>query len=375
MNFYQVLEALEYYTLMYHGTGVSNLPGIMQKGLQLNVPRTTTGVKTPAIYLTPNIELAARYAMGGLSTAPLNRIPVVLEIKLFGKKRHNKMVSDPLDRADNAWQDHFEYSKDERLEDLERDIVNFVNNIAKRYKFGNVNLTMMPKSFPDEIEGLHRFPLYNYIHSIIAKLSGKLYPSIRGDISKYILQYFPPDETYADGEVAINNSGTLYLTPEFWQNQHQNVYSRIIPPKAIKAVWVRKSDFPNVSGEEKDFGHEILPSEVVDEFEYTKKKLEDVGEKAKKIVYGYEEEDKDYYVDELEELKQGIDDDVIINLIDKLIANIDKDIDFDSILDKLDSRGLEMSSYAHDDYHVGKSIVKDVTTWVRVENIPSIFIR
>jgi len=377
MRFFELLEALEpYYATSYHGTGISEVKNIIGKrqGLQPNIPRTTSGTAANAVYLTPNIKLAARYSLGGLSNAPKNRIPAIIEIKLFGSRRYNNMQSDPLDRDDTAWQNHVDSSDSgsddrEHIRELENEIEEFIKDIAKRYKF------QIPEYFRidigEEVGGLQGFPLYQYIHSYLAKLNPQ-YDRIRNDVSRFLTRSFSSSHTYADGMVAVTQNGVLQLTPDYWGNQHQNLYTKPIPASAIKAVWVRKKDFPQASGKEEQFGAELLPSEVVDKFETIKDHLEGLGEAAEDLVRRFmdDQDDKDYYVGELEELKKDLDDDELIEMLDKVIAGLDdpEEFDFESVIEELQQRGQEMAGYLHDEFAPGSTVdIEKDTVWVRVD--------
>lgn len=364
MNFFILSEAVgDYYTVLYHGTGVDNIKSIMSQGLKINSPLTTSGRGTTAVYLTPNIKLAARYSVGGLSDAPLNRIPAILEIKLFGNRRHGSMESDPLDRSDTAWQRHYEMdnSDKEAIRELENDVEKFIVDMSKRYQF-----PLKPYyhvSLGHEFEGLRGFQLYKYIISTIARLVDPVrFRQIKNEIVRLLNTDLAPGTNY-EGKLVITDSGTLQLTPDYWETMHQNMYKRNIPPAAIKAVWVRKSDFPNLEGEEKKFGTELLPQEVVDKYEDEKNTLENIGRNVRKLIDNFldDRDDKDYYIDKLNDLKS----DDFESYIDDIIAGMDEeDFDFDPLIDEIEQRGYELAGDLNDD--VGRAVETNKTTWIRV---------
>lgn len=350
--FQNYLEARDFFTTQYHGTSFDNAKNIvlLKQGLIPKKPLTTSGLGNPAVYLTPNIQLAIRYAIGGLSHAKSGQTPVVLEVVLYDSKRHKNMRSDPLDRSDNAWQNHYEsdFIREEPRE-IEDAIKEFIELMGKKYKFTVPYFIDMKQH---ELEDFNNLEIYNFIKNYIQKLTPQ-WNMIKNDVSRFLMIHLPPETSFANGKIVINQNGVLKLTPEYYHAQHQNYYTKQLPYKTIKSVWIRKSDFPNVKGKETMMGAEVLPSEVVDEFEEKKRKLEDLENELRKNL-----DDKE----ELENIKNDIEDEDLQAMIDELIDSEDPE----SLLDEIGDKAKDLSTYLYDDYHYDTKIIKDKTIWVNI---------
>lgn len=370
MSFMKFIETRDYSTVQYHGTSFENAKNIVvqKQGLIPDRPLTTSGPGINAVYLTPNIKLAARYSIGGLSKGKLGRIPAVLEIKLYDSRRHNKMQPDALDRSDTAWSDHEErddFGND--VQEIENEILRFIQLIAKRYGFqspSHLNLRQY------QLEELQNFDIHDYVRGYLEKIFTTRWKMVKNDINRYLnTGTLSPGTDFADGKIEITNSGIMKLTPDYWHKQHQNLYQNKVHYKAVKSVWIRKSDFPDAVGEEENFGVELLPSEVVDEFEGKKKALENLEDHLDKAI---DEEDINWSLDQLTEIKDDLEsdsdlsDDKISQMIEELIEKVENG-DFDyKLISKIGDRAREMSSYLYDDYNSSKTIENNKTIWIKM---------
>jgi hypothetical protein len=82
--------------ITYHGTDLSKLPSIIKNGLQQSSDKK--------LYLTNNLETAARYSLG--HNAEDHQSPCVLEIYISKQKRINKLKRDDLDREESIREDY-----------------------------------------------------------------------------------------------------------------------------------------------------------------------------------------------------------------------------------------------------------------------------
>jgi len=74
----------------------------------------------------------------------------------------------------------------------------------------------------------------------------------------------PPGENFGDFE--ISDSGTLKLTQQAYDNMHQMVYPKSLPPVTIKAIWVPEKVlnpvFRTLAVEQQEFGSKLLAGEI-----------------------------------------------------------------------------------------------------------------
>jgi hypothetical protein len=128
-----IFQETVFKTTLYHGTRINNLPNILNKGLLMATPLWTTGTAinsgVKAVYLTPDIELAARYAVGQNK----DQIPAVLELDISQAKRLAKLAYDPMDREEDAWeQEDGGYGHDD-VYSLKHDIEEFIKPFIPHY--------------------------------------------------------------------------------------------------------------------------------------------------------------------------------------------------------------------------------------------------
>lgn len=370
-SFHEVLNFLEaqaFVMTLYHGTGVENVKNIVlnKQGLKMDRPRTTSGLGTEAVYLTPNIELAARYSTGGLSKAPLDRDPAILEIKIHKARRYNKMQVDPLDSSASAWQNHYDddgYSDDDDQEFFRamKETVAYVNRV-----FGT---EMSIDRFDKDIEHWQGYDLHGSIRQAVAKKLGKDFNRLKPKLAEILRKSSISGGSHF-GKIEITDSGTVRLTGDFWSDAHQTLYKNFIPYNAIKAVWVKKSKHPDIHGEEKEIGEEMLPAEVVHEFENAKRFLMDLADEVRKLAEDIIE-DKEYCEEEFESIidkldKMGYDD--LSEKVEEIKSLALAEEDYESQLEKLDDRAREFEGYLNDEYMPGKTSYAGKEIWVKIDS-------
>lgn len=119
------------------------------------------------------------------------------------------------------------------------------------------------------------------------------------------LYAIPPGKSY-DDLIEISDDGTIVLTESYYNSMQQGIYPRIIPPSAIKKVWVK--DIPPIAASIatnkslKNVGLKLLPHEYKDILDEALtlcadsvsglKKIEskdELGEKTKEIIESFSE--------------------------------------------------------------------------------------
>lgn len=249
----------ENFLSMYHGTYLHNLKSILQKGLKAFVPHGAPhGHK--GVYLTGDIQLAARYAFGEVPVE--NAIPIILEV-ILQKKKTKKLIYDPLDRH-SMWSEDSSYEGSD-VDEATRLIEKGYDNIFKKYSKGErIPYNLRLKLDFNELEDMKNYELYK---EILYRLM-KIFPNIpKRQLTKDIMEEFPPGHFFE--HVEISNNGTIQIDPSYFQGIEQSIYpNKDLSPKTIRYIWVRPEDFPNLDEsnvlETKKFGKKELPGEAID---------------------------------------------------------------------------------------------------------------
>ena len=335
---------------LYHGTELKNLPSIEKKGLiaQGGVKWSATGIlksKQDAVYLTSDIELAARYAVGHAK----QHTPAVLEVDLTSSRRFKKVRYDPLDRQADAWnyEEHYDDSVDFLWRELDKAFKQTIRDMGADPGYHNLNW-----SYDNELEGFDGEDAYKRIANDITKLFGKRGDTrFRRQVMK-ALQRNLPDTDFGYMEI---KGGVLKLTEEYFETREQLMYLANLPPAAIKGVWVRISDFkfhPSEYLELRKFDIKKLPGEAADETEA----LREAGGKI--INYGPEALDS-YEVQTAIEILDAMGDPFANEIRD--LQKVDyEDLDPDELEDfkeEVENLGYGLEEGANDDW--GQEIYLD----------------
>jgi hypothetical protein len=292
---------------LYHGTDGKNLKSIFQNGLLAKAPRDNIA----GVYLTPDFSLAARYAINRHSN--LHDFPAILEIQLSGKKRIKKILRDSLDREEGAYDMEGSYES-ESIRLLERDL----KDVFGIQYFDTQKVIDTWVSDLTELKGINLYKsVINY-----AQVNGL----DKNNIKKRLFSIIPPGTSY-DDLIEISDDGTIVLTESYYNSMHQGIYPRIIPPSAIKKVWVK--DIPPIAASIatnkslKNVGLKLLPHEYknildealrlcadsVSELEKIESK-DELGEKTKEIIESFSEE-----IEEISKISKKNDAQALIDLL------------------------------------------------------------
>jgi len=296
----------------YHGTPIGSLKDVLSQGLKID--KRSRWTQSHAInaaiksnYLSPDVERAVRYAVG----MDFSDTPAVLELDIsMTPKRMKKLAYDPMDRSEDAWDwEDYKWESEEGM--LERDLEEFLSKSVGRH----VSL-----DFEDvDVIKLDGFDLYKFLLQEIKKYDPN-FQSRRSVHLKTIQEHFPPGMKISDS-ISITPSGTLRIDPRGALTQSQYQYGKSIPPSAIKAVWVRKKDFPNIKGEERDLGIDLLPHELKDNLEEIDLLID--------IMLGYSYS-KDDSIDDLPDMEPedaiGVIDEWLERLDDVTSSFVDEDL-------------------------------------------------
>lgn len=249
---------------LYHGTGLHNLPSILKDGLKAYRPRGAPHGQR-GVYLTSNVELAARYAHGELSS---NERPIVLEVRISKRKRTKKLAYDPLDRHD-MWYEDGGYADDDN--EIERQVRGGIVNLIKKLLGKDIGWggseyveQILGTRYDIDPEKLDGVPLYQNAVQLLMELGVK----DRRAAMKAVQQEWPPGEDW--GDIAVSDSGTLQTTEQWYASREQLIYPTDLPPSVVKAVWVKCDQYelpPDAYDKTQTFGQEELPGEAKSRYE------------------------------------------------------------------------------------------------------------
>lgn len=224
---------------VFHGTGLKNIPNILEKGLLAQAP---IGTNNKGVFLTGDIETAAYY------TWHFDK-PIILEVKITTHKRLKKIVHDPLDRDSDAYDEWDHYDFEEDLEELD-------SIIKKVLEINNISYLGISLSEIEDIRGIN---IYKYILSY-ARANDLDINKIKNNIKEYL----PPGQLTEYIEIA--QDGTIILSQDAYQSMHQIMYPKNLPSATIKAVWIPESHLKpeslDKSLDQKRFGKRILPGDI-----------------------------------------------------------------------------------------------------------------
>ena len=288
---------------LYHGTNFKNLRSIAEKGLENKSGQFWSAIgkeavdEKGAVYLTPDLEKAVRYAVG----ASRDAVPMVLEVVITNPKRFNIMREDPMDQSSDAW--NYENSNlSEITYEVESDITGGLEKIIEKYSGDKESIRLYDYLKTDGIEDFDGINIYKLSLKILNDYEGM--PN-RNDLMRVLKKMFPVGEftEYLD----IREDGTLKLSENYWETREQLYYLKPIPPSAIKGVWVRLGDFENIDEvevyETSDFGVKELPHETAYKYEKARDILVEM------LHWNFNNKEEEDFIDQAEELDDlGFDD-------------------------------------------------------------------
>lgn len=358
------LQEAEHSLVYYHGTSLQNLPNLLRTGIEMRKPIASHA--TFAVYLTPNIELAARYSIGEMNDRK-KQIPAILEINLSPTPQLiRKMAYDNFDRPENAWDfDQSETADREAVRDIETAIQTLVKRIVPSSGYFYFDLDKFANNGKEDLFKFNGLNLYQIAYNAIAEVYHSNFIDKKRILS-FIKQAFPPGNF--NDFFQITPSGTLRVTPKYLTFYNQYQYHHKVPPQAIKFVWVRKDDFPNIKGiEEKKIGIEELPDESKDRLEKLQSLLYDLHSFINDALYDeYFDEidfdkDLDRYSSEISELDPDITDELNNTLDNIKTLFSDRENNGAEIEDELNNL---RDFVPHEDW--GESRIKDHSLWIKI---------
>jgi hypothetical protein len=363
MNFKEFLLTEAYQAIFYHGTPASNLAGILSKGmLPYKTGTWTTGgdinASSKAVYFTSSMSVAARYAVGAYK----KETPIVLEFSMSTPKRFKKVEYDPMDRPENSWDEDGGGTtiESEFIYDMESDIRRFLKKLQLNIR---VHLPLSDQIEERGVSAIDGFNLYRFIlNTIQSKIDQQQFRQQKPQIVLAMQQAFPPGQYH--GFAAITPSGTLRVTEQYFQNQAQFRYPKIIPPGAVKAIWVRQKDFTFTKGKTQKVEPVLLPDE-------SKEKLEELKDLYNGLATWAEEAEEDIadeaadWIDRIwaEEIDDAED---LISALKKIIQLSNNGKDISKEMGALADMARDYETYVYDNW--GQDITMPEETWVRIPN-------
>jgi hypothetical protein len=366
----------------YHGTKIENIPGILQNGIkadaaqrykapeQVKIGNQMIKYQGPAarqdktVYFTKNKPLAARYAVGGLRS----EIPAIVEFVISTPRRFKKVQYDPMDRDENAWdQGNEEKPVDmQAVSTLEDAIERLLSNYGIKT---NVDLDRIVgnRIHNQGLSALDGFNLYGIILSGLRDKLGNNYRLMQQRIKRDLQTAF--NNRLIRSMFQITPSGTLRVRNSYFKTKNQFRWDRDVLPQQIKAVWVRKSDFPNIKGKGKKFGEQEVATWYQDRIELMKDVAQELQFTLPRLIDSMDDENKDDIVNKLKSwatnLKLAEEEhvrDEIENLIDAIENNSD---DIQNRVEELAELGAGLEEDAFQNY--GGQEVKNIQFWIRLD--------
>jgi hypothetical protein len=351
----QYLNEAVYGLSSYHGTEFENLQSILQTGLVAKSPK---GVNQKGVYITPDIELAARYGLNwGLNLYERVKIstPIVFELYISKPKRTKRLQYDPLDRQENAWStdSYGETPESEVLAHLESDIWKVISDLglSKRYDFQHVILQAhdydlesydglnLTRDLAKDIMRFYQLPAQRYKEVVAATVN-----------------VFQSGTDY-EGLMEITDDGTLKLQSDYYESREQLIYPENLPISTVKYLWVRVEDFnlPWQAYEDtRVFGFKMLPQEARGLLDNIERALRDLAYSELDAIYDQE------LISAISLLEgEGYDD--IVNYLQKLLDMTDEqrfEMDRDAHQEML----LDASGWIHNDWFQD-NVIADKTRW------------
>lgn len=267
--------------LLYHGTDAYNVESILRQGLK---PRGSVGnlgwdkntlvdVRNNSVFLTADIEKAARYSFG----EEKDQVPAILEIRISGRHAQ-KLKYDPLDRNDAAWEIDDEGGTDFEalviLEDIASDAIRNITGHKPHF-----SVRGLPQFH--EVEDLDGVNVYKVLPQAILKVLDSNWIT-RKDVVRAIqdaLKKWGRANKRTPGQyqsisihpyLDVRRDGTIKMSKDWMETREQLFYQKGLPPSTIKGVWFREIDFRSsginqMKVDEKSFGVRRLPYEVVED--------------------------------------------------------------------------------------------------------------
>lgn len=243
---------------LYHGTPAKNLKNILSKGLRKNTPLGGKDM-IPGVYLTSDIELAARYSAEWGER--IEQYPVqpcsILEIYLSKNKRIKKLRYDPLDRLESLYNE-YERPENSTLAEIE-DIVNkILSNMGIRINFEIKDI--------EQYDGINIFKLI--INLIKRQVGNDEFANKNFQINlKFAIGKIIKSITNYENEfIVIKNDGTIKIMDDIYSQREQLIYPKDIHFSTIKYIWLRENDldngFPIKPVASSKFGFKLIPAEI-----------------------------------------------------------------------------------------------------------------
>lgn len=274
--------------ITYHGTDLSKLPSIIKNGLQQSSDKK--------LYLTNNLETAARYSLG--HNAEDHQSPCVLEIYISKQKRINKLKRDDLDREESIREDYGMPSFS-GVEDFELALNHHFDKMfgKSHHYWSNIfeDTYRLDSTDPLSYNGAN---IYEFALNIGLKLgenANELKRKIRREM---------PDGTIM-GDFTIEG-GRIKLDKDIYDQIHQMTYPKALPSATIKFVWV--------SGINKDSSLEqieVKPQQLAQENNrlalfFQNDITSDISQIERYIKKGDQEEAKEKLNEMLEKIKETL---------------------------------------------------------------------
>jgi|CXWL01.1.fsa_nt_gi hypothetical protein len=221
------LESKVPWVTTYHGTAARNVPKILNEGLVAKKPMG--GNAAAGVYLTKDVEKAARYAIDGLEKE--TSVPAIIELRL-PPEIVKKIYRDPLDRRENAFD---EDSSETYLTEAYNHLKDSVMTILQSFGYDKWSLPREISQHIEETDDGKNIDGLN-IYKMLLSFARSNNLNIQ-QFKQKMFEQIPQGETF-DNYFEVSEDGTIHGTEDLYDSYHQQVYPKNILPKYIKAVWL-----------------------------------------------------------------------------------------------------------------------------------------
>lgn len=357
---------------LYHGTALSNFPSIYEYGLEANQPQPGA---VRGVYLTPDKDLAARYAMtasGNPSKVDITKdgkIPMVLKLVISKPRRIKDMIYDPLDRTDSKYEEYDMNGEEPQsylageLEDILRSVEKAAG-LPERPKYDNKFHDLISVDL-DDFEGVS---LYELIMNLGMATPWKEKLDIpRKTIIDIVNKMTKPGQEFASGMLELSNSRTLHRTEGYYTSREQLVtQGKEVSGATIKAVFIPKEHVPDLIGEIEKIAPKMIPGEI--RHLYDRRQLF-----FQKYYYDFRHKDE-VGIEDLEKMLETIETeelyfDELAQIISRAIESYDN-LEGDDFSDAIDAIIEEMDiaeNIMHEDFLNDDLPFTPAGEWVKVD--------
>lgn len=223
------------------------------------------------IYLSPNIEVATRYAVWTERTGYEKF--AIFKVNINKNSRTKNLAYDPMDRWEDAWEYEVEPDSDDDNSAIIDTIDGFVKYILKNMKLNHpVSDTFIFQSSRnynyDSVESYRNLSLYEIFDDImndigIDDIQSENYNFNAKKLGLKLVREFIKDNSEISDNVSLKEDGRFAIDQDYFKSKRQLEYrAKSLDAKSIRGIYLPSIFFPEISGETVEVSPELLPHEA-----------------------------------------------------------------------------------------------------------------